>query len=85
MRWSTQSDFARTKHVYVSQVFEEENFNEERKYFLLDKYEKSVKDTYFSQKEFDFQGKYHCKVVDRICYVFDTYKAASEHRRKMEE
>lgn len=76
---------APTRHTYASQIFEEPNFNDDRKYFLLDKYEKSVKDTYFSQKEWEFQGKYHCKVTERTCYTFDTYKEASEHRRKMEE
>lgn len=83
--------------VYTSEVQEIANFDEDKKFKLLDKAEASAQQN-FINKNISFRSEVFMKVhdktersqlennigeiVDRKAYVFDTYKQASEHRNK---
>ena len=66
--------------TYKSSVIEIANFSEDEKYKIMDKFEQQVRND-FTMKNMQLEGHGECKVMGSDCFVFDTYKKASEHRR----
>ena len=68
-------------YTYKSSILEVKNFNQDEKYRIIDKYEAQVRQGFnFKNMQLN-EHNTECKIISSDCYVFDSYKAASEHRR----
>lgn len=84
-------------YVYTSEIQEIQNYNEDKKFRLMDEGESSARQE-LTYKDMNFRSDVFMKVsddrerrklenntaeiIDRKAYVFDTYKQASEHKNK---
>ncbi len=84
-------------YIYTSEIKEIQNYNEDKKFRLMDEVEGSARQKLFF-KDSNFSSEVYRKVsgddkiselqkntgeiIDRKALVFDTYKQASEHRNK---
>lgn len=66
--------------IYKSSVVEIKNYSEDEKYKLMDEFEQQIRSD-FAIKNMQLKGKAECKILENECFVFKTYKQASEHKR----
>ncbi len=67
-------------YSYKSGIIEIDDFSEDKKFKLIDKFEDEVREG-FVIKNLRLKGKKQCSIESSECFSFSTYKEASEHKR----